>query len=269
MGGILDSLRGLMRTFGGGGPQPRSEGLVYAVGDIHGRRDLLEPLFEKLVQDAIGEEARHGAARPPVVFLGDMVDRGPDTRGTLEFLDAIRERPEIETIFLRGNHEEMLLQFLADPVTHRRWLLHGGYETLESYGLGRVGDLEDPGELARIAGDLKAAMGPHVDLLEACATWYEDGNLAFVHAGADPDLPVQMQSDETLIWGCEAFERKRRRDGAWVVHGHTIVEKPVIRHNRIPIDTGAYLTGVLTALKARGTELDFISHEGGMNPPAN
>ena len=242
------------------------DGLAGLLGAFRGRLDLLEPLFEKVLQDAIGEEDRHGETRPPVIFLGDMVDRGPDTRGTLEFLCAIREWPEIETIFLTGNHEEMLLQFLADPVTHRRWLRHGGYETLESYGLGRVGDLDDPGDLARIADDLSAAMGPHVDLMDACTTWYEDGNLAFVHAGADPDLPLHMQRDETLVWGCEAFGRKRRRDGVWVVHGHTIVEKPVVRRNRISLDTGAYLTGMLTALKVRGTELVFLSQTGGAGP---
>lgn len=264
MAGIFGKLTASL-GLGGEAKKPRSDRLIYAVGDVHGRADLMEVLLEKILVDALRERERSGDVCPPVVFLGDVVDRGPDSKGALELLCAIRDWPEIAPILLMGNHEAMLLKFLSDPVRHRRWLTYGGYETLVSYGLGRVGDLGDETELQRIAAALAEAMGDHLEMLQQAVTWHVDGNLAFVHAGADPDLPIEMQPEDALIWGTEAFERKRRRDGIWIVHGHTIVEKPVARRGRIPLDTGAYITGVLTALKIHGTDLRFLNHTGAFN----
>ncbi len=266
MSGLFGSLGSSLFGLGGDGRKPRSDRLLYAIGDVHGRSDLLEVLIEKILVDALREHDRTGESCPPVIFLGDVIDRGPDSRGVLELMCAIREWPEIAPILLMGNHEAMLLNFLDDPVPNRRWLKYGGYEMLVSYGLGRIGDLENPDELARIGAALRDAMGDHIEIIEGAVPWHEDGNLAFVHAGADPELPISIQKPETLIWGHEAFERKRRKDGKWIVHGHTIVEKPVVKRNRISLDTGGYITGVLTALKINGTVLRFLSQEGDFNP---
>jgi len=261
MSGILDGLGGrLLGGFSRSRPRPRADGLVYAVGDIHGCTDLLEPLIEKILSDALREQETMPDGPPPaVVFLGDMVDRGPDSRGTLEFISAIRDWPEISPVLLLGNHEVMLLEFLSDPVKNHRWLRFGGYETLVSYGLGKIGDIGSAAELRHIAEDLGAAMGPHVDLLKSCVYWHLDGNIAFVHAGADPDVGLALQTPETLTWGSDKFGRKQRGDGLWIVYGHTIVERPSARRGRIALDTGAYATGVLTAMKAKNDEIRFFS----------
>lgn len=249
----------MLRGVGLDAGRPCSDRLVYAVGDVHGRADLLELLVEKLLTDALRECEDSGEARPPVVFLGDMIDRGPDSRGVLEFLSGMQDWPELDLHLLGGNHEAMLFDFLEAPTENVRWLRYGGYETLESYGLGRVGDLENPDDVTRLATELEQAMGAHLVLLQTCQPSFVDGNLAFVHAGADPDLPIGSQPIETVLWGCEAFTRKRRSDGMWVVHGHDIVEKPVVRRGRIALDTGAYASGKLSAMKIRGTDLQFMS----------
>ena len=249
--------------FGTSGPQdpPRSDRLLYAVGDVHGRIDLLMPLIDRLFTDAVArmDESR-GAAE--LVFVGDLIDRGPDSRSVIEFVSAIRDWPEIEPIFLVGNHELMLLQFLHDPVQGRRWLRHGGYETCLSYGLNRMGDLGDADQLRRIAEDLKGEMGPHLDFIENLRPWHLNGNVLLTHAGAEPALPPAEQPIEALVWGAPEFQRKSREDGLWVVYGHAIVEQPSVRQGRIPIDTGAYRTGRLTALKVDRGEVSFLTETG-------
>ncbi len=245
--------------FGQGGP--RSDSLLYAIGDIHGRIDLLIPLTERLLGDALSF-AQENAKAPEVVFVGDMIDRGPHSQQVIEFLMAVQEWPELDPVFLVGNHELMLLQFLDNPVEGRRWLRYGGYETLVSYGLGKIGDIGDGDELHRIAEDLRAAMGPHLGFIENLKAWHANGNVLFAHAGADPVLPPAEQPIEALIWGTPEFERTRRPDGMWVVHGHTVVEEPTVRLGRIPIDTGAYITGKLTAFRLRGDEIGFLTEQG-------
>ncbi|MEM7188961.1 MAG: metallophosphoesterase, partial [Pseudomonadota bacterium] len=213
---------------GGSSASPaRADGLVYAVGDIHGCTNLMESLLENILSDVLREQSRReDQTPPPVIFLGDVIDRGPDSAGTLEYLMAITEWPEISPVFILGNHEAMLLEFLADPVTGRRWLNHGGLETLISYGLSRLGDLGDPAERTRIARDLKVFMGPHLAFLETFVPVHRSGNLWFVHAGADPNLPMEVQPADTLIWGARDFHKIRRKDDSWIVHGHNIVEQP-------------------------------------------
>lgn len=245
---------------------PCSESLIYAIGDIHGRTDLLERLIERVLTDAMREQTHSPEIPVPnVVFVGDLIDRGPDSAGTLEFLMAIRDWPELEPVYLTGNHEEMLLDFLSDPVRNASWLRHGGWETLVSYGLGRVGDLGSAKELQRIGDALTARMGPHVEFLESFTALHRNGNLWFVHAGADPALPMEVQPEAALIWGTPDFLQKKRRDDEWVVHGHVIVDEPTVRHGRIAIDTGAYATGCLTAMKVDGTEISFLGERGQPN----
>ena len=233
---------------------------LYVIGDVHGRADLLVSLVDRIMQDAAGSGS--DTMRPELVFVGDVIDRGPDSRSVIEFLIAVDAWPELETTFLVGNHELMLLQFLNDPVIGRRWLRFGGYETLQSYEPGRIGDLGSDDELRRIAGVLRDAMGPHLEFVENLRPWHSNGNLLITHAGADPMLPPAQQTIEALVWGVPGFYQTPREDGLWVVHGHTIVEQPSAREGRIAIDTGAYRTGVLTALKVVGTDVSFITEAG-------
>lgn len=241
-------------------PPIQSARPIYVIGDVHGRADLLVALVDRIMQDAaaLGEDAM----RPELVFVGDIVDRGPDSRSVIEFLIAVQDWPELESTFLVGNHELMLLQFLNDPVIARRWLRHGGYETLLSYDPGRIGDLGNDDELRRLAGILREAMGPHLEFVENLRPWHSNGNLLITHAGADPMLAPSQQTIEALVWGVPSFFEHPREDGLWVVHGHTIVEAPIAREGRIAIDTGAYKTGLLTALKVVGTEVSFITETG-------
>lgn len=251
--GGLAALVGLGRQAG-----PRPESLVYAVGDLHGRLDLLVELVEAVLDDA----ATVGAASeiPEIVFLGDYVDRGPDSRSTLEFLMAMQEWPEVEPVFLVGNHELMLLDFLRDPVMHWSWLRNGGVSTMDSYGVHGSGELEGPDQLMGAASALREAMGPHVDFLTRLAPWHRNGNLLFVHAGANPRVAPEYQPLDALVWGAESA--RRRKDGLWVVHGHFTVERPEFGRGRIAIDTGAWLTGRLTAMRAREGRIAFLTTNG-------
>ena len=256
----------LTRAFSGGqcrGKHPvQSDSLVYAVGDVHGRVDLLEPLVEKILNDVLQTQDA-GAPPPEVVFIGDVIDRGPDSAAVLEMLTAIETWPEIKPVFLSGNHEEMLLGFLEDPAANKRWLRYGGYETLLSYQLDLKGDLFDDDNVQQVAVELANVMGAHVDLLKRFVRYHRNGNMYFVHAGADPTQPVESQSSQTLVWGEKLDETKPRRDGMWIVHGHTVVEKPVVRGGRISIDTGAYLSGALTALRVEADKISFLRETGG------
>lgn len=248
-------------------PPVQADRALYVVGDVHGRADLLVSLVDQIMQDVADREI--DTARPELVFVGDLIDRGDDSKSVIEFLVAVHEWPEIDTTFLVGNHEIMLLQFLHDPMAGRRWLKFGGYETLQSYGLGRIGDLGDEAELHRIAGELTRAMGPHLEFIENLRPWHANGNLLITHAGADPALAPSEQTIDALVWGVPAFHRQTRTDGLWVVHGHTIVEKACAREGRISIDTGAYRTGTLTALRVLGRDVSFLHQTGAASTNAD
>ncbi|MEM9058849.1 MAG: metallophosphoesterase [Pseudomonadota bacterium] len=241
-------------------PPIRADRPLYVIGDVHGRDDLLVPLVDRIMQDV----ATHAsdAEKPELIFVGDIIDRGIGSRGVIEFLMAVQEWPELDTHFLVGNHELMMLQFLNDPVMGRRWLRFGGYETIQSYEIGRVGDLSDDQELCRIAEALHLALGPHLGFVENLKPWHVNGNLLITHAGADPAVPPTQQTIEALVWGIPTFYQTPREDGLWVVHGHTIVEEPTVHDGRIAIDTGAYRSGRLTALKVVGTDVSFLIETG-------
>ena len=244
---------------------PRVQGALYAVGDLHGRLDLLEELVDRILRDALDPDLP--AEGPPVLaFVGDLIDRGPDSAGVLEFLSAIRQWPDFECVFIMGNHEEMLLKFLDNPVQGRRWIRFGGYETLLSYGLNRLGDLDDDDNLVALAGQLRSVMGEHLRIFEELVASYQFDNVLVTHAGADPSMPAAAQPPKVLAWGCDAFLKTRRTDGLWVVHGHHIVDEPSIQGGRIAIDTGAYTTGRLTALRLVGEDASFLSATGEATP---
>jgi len=231
---------------------PETERWVYAIGDVHGRADLLIALLEQILADS----ARH-EGRPELVFLGDYVDRGEGARDTLDLLIAVSDWPEIDPVFLMGNHEQMLLRFLQDPVRAAPWLRYGGLQTLMSYGV-PVHETETPEALTEIRDRLGDAMGPHIEFIEALRLYHRSGNVVFVHAGADPDRPPEEQDIPSLLWGHKAFFTKPRRDGLWVVHGHTVVNAPEMHAGRIALDTGAYYTGRLSAIRFAEGDTEFF-----------
>ncbi|NKX45458.1 metallophosphoesterase [Roseicyclus persicicus] len=230
---------------------PRPASTTYVVGDLHGRADLLELMLE-LIDGHIGGT---GSADPQLVFVGDLVDHGPDSAGVVARLQELtRDFPDNVTC-LMGNHERMMLDVLNDPVARGpRWLREGGGATLASYGI-PTGALEAaaPARAWReMAAGLDAALGPDTrDWLESRPLSWRSGNLWAVHAGADPARPMAEQTARVLLWGHPEFGSAPRGDDAWVAHGHVVLEAPVFAEGRIGVDTGAWSTGRLTAVAIR------------------
>ena len=219
---------------------------VYAVGDIHGRLDLLEALVTAIEAD----DAARAKADTTLVLLGDLVDRGPDSAGVIAFARALAARRRVR--ILAGNHEEMFLGGLEKLDTLRHFIKHGGRETILSYPIDpavyRELTLEETQGLVR-------AIVPEADL--AFMRGFEDrfviGDYLFVHAGIMPGVPLEAQKTEYLRWMREPFLSYKGDHGWCVVHGHTITDDVVVTPNRIGIDTGAYASGRLTALGLEGT----------------
>ena len=228
-------------------------GLIYAVGDIHGRHDLLDRLIAR-----IGDDASAAGVRPTIVFMGDYIDRGDGSRKTVDLLMEVSRAPDADTVFLMGNHEQMMLGFLRDPDSAARWLRFGGRETLMSYGIRGAADLGKRGAAAGVRAELAEALGTHLGFVEGLRLCHRAGNLFFAHAGADPAIPVDEQEVQALLWGCKAFATTPRDDGIWVVHGHVVVDLPSAAGGRISVDTGAYFSGRLTAARIFGGEVSFI-----------
>lgn len=230
----------------------------YAVGDIHGRADLLEPLLAKL--EARACEDTRPAGEPLVVFLGDYVDRGRESARVLDLL--IEGRPAgFERRYIKGNHEQSMLAFMTDPVANRAWLMHGGNETLMSYGVQPPSPLHAKDEDWQAAGAALAQKLPpaHRQFLDELQRYVIMGDYVFVHAGIDPARTLAKQTDADLFWIRGRFLNSRRRTKYRVVHGHTPVDAPYADRRRIAVDTGAYASGVLTAVRLEGEEVEFIS----------
>lgn len=226
---------------------------MYAIGDIHGRLDLLDELLARIGADNRAREP----AKVTVVFLGDLIDRGPHSAQVIERLRTWQPT-DAGVVFLCGNHEEVLLRVLAgEPAILPDWLKFGGAECLASYGL-------DPGELAdceegeAIAAIRAAVPAEHRAFLKGFADTFRFGDYLFVHAGIRPGLDVAAQAQKDLRWIRHPFLDDRSDHGFVVVHGHTISDGVEERPNRIGIDTGAYRSGVLTALAIEGTERWFL-----------
>lgn len=225
--------------------------ILYAVGDIHGECALLEKLLDCIIHDAATAGAGQAAT---IIFLGDYVDRGPDSRGVLERLSS-PPPAGLEWRFLRGNHEQALLDFLTEPEGAAPWLRFGGVETLASYGVLAPPGTVDPRRLAALASQLVERLpSRHLDFLRRTEMMAVVGDYVFVHAGIDPTLPLDQQRPEDLLWMREGFIDRPVRGDHVIVHGHTIVEAPLVVGNRIAIDTGAYATGRLTAVALAGRE---------------
>ena len=222
---------------------------AYAVGDVHGRLDLLQDLLAKIH----AELQHHPAPKAVLVFVGDLIDRGPSSAQVVERLRTY-QRDGIRTVFLLGNHEEVLLRILGgDASLIDKWRWFGGAECLQSYGV-------DPAQLDRASDDealsivRSAIPREHVDFLESFSDSCRFGDYFFVHAGIRPGVEIEQQSQADLRWIREPFLLDDTDHGCVVVHGHTITPDVDQRSNRIGIDTGAYRTGVLTALAIEGTD---------------
>lgn len=234
---------------------------AYAVGDIHGRLDLLEELLELIESDCAGR----GKAKTCIIFLGDLVDRGPQSAEVVERLRLYRPA-FAKTVFLMGNHEEVLLRLLGGEMDLlANWLLYGGAECALSYGI-------DPEALERAEPDEALAMlrraipKQHELFLSGFADTASFGDYLFVHAGIRPGVPLASQAKSDLLWIRRPFLDHEGEHGHVVVHGHTISEEVEFRPNRIGLDTGAYRTGILTALGIEGRE-SWLLQTGTMQQP--
>lgn len=225
---------------------------LYAVTDVHGRADLLSQLFARIDDDL--QSRPH--PRSTQVFLGDYIDRGPNSRQVIDLL--IERRRAHDTTFLKGNHEECILRLMSDPAVFSEWKMIGGLSTVLSYGVASTAH-KDPESHARIASALAEAIpDSHHRFFRDLALSFTLGDFFFAHAGVRPGVPLEAQSQQDLLWIRDEFLWHEEDFGKIVVHGHTPVEKPEIRPNRINIDTGAYATGRLTCLVLEDDQMGFL-----------
>jgi serine/threonine protein phosphatase 1 len=212
--------------------------LIFAIGDIHGSLRKLQNLIERC--------ERYADGRPMTfIFLGDYIDRGPDSAGVVSYVIDLQARLPEQVIALKGNHEAMALDIVDGVIPADRWLAQGGFETLRSYGV-------------RSAAELP---GAHMHWLRSLPVSYDDGRRFFVHAGIDPNKRFNAQQDHDLFWIREPFLSDRRDHGRLIVHGHTPINgrKPDLRANRLNIDTGAVFGGPLTAAVFGDAEIKPIT----------
>lgn len=233
--------------------------LVYAVGDVHGCRRHLEKMHERILEDAEGAGDFENRI---VIYLGDYIDRGPDSKGVV---DLLIEKPldGFKAHHLIGNHEAFLLDFLQDPEMGPGWLFNGGVSTLESYGI----NLDTSGGglalTQEVLGDIHERLirnlpDSHVDFYDNLELAVALGDYFFVHAGIRPGVPFEEQTDDDMIWIRDEFLESDADHGKVIVHGHTITQTPDLRGNRMGVDTGAFATGNLTALVLERHEFDTL-----------
>lgn len=227
-------------------PRVPDDTVVWAVGDIHGCLDLLKALVDGIVADAASSDA----SRKVVIFLGDYIDRGPDSRGVLRYLIDLPKDAGIEWRFLKGNHEEAMLKFLSDPSFGPNWCEYGGDAALASYGL-KPPEMKHRVEAwARVAADLDHKVtAQEREFLETLEYSLSVGDYFFAHAGARPGIALDRQSERDLMWIRNSFLDDETPFEKVVVHGHTPTEEPHIDQRRIGVDTKAYASGTLSAVR--------------------
>ena len=234
---------------------------AYAIGDIHGQLALLHRAHDRIAADM----ARHGPA--PVVHVGDLVDRGPDSRGVIDLLmQGIAEGRDWTV--LKGNHDRLFSLFLTDPAAQDPGLrpelswLHprlGGAETLASYGVRAAADRP----IAPVHAEALAAVpAAHRRFLETLPTWHRLGDILFVHAGLRPGIAIEDQTETDLLWIRQAFLEDPRDHGPLIVHGHTALDAPTHYGNRVNIDSSAGYGGPLTAIALEGREVFLLTDQG-------
>jgi serine/threonine protein phosphatase 1 len=225
----------------------------YAIGDVHGCEGLLANLLDQI-------EKREHSGTPRIIFVGDYVDRGEGSALTLKWLYALSTVPDLTVVCLMGNHEDMMIKFMDDPKEHgARWLRYGGLQTLDSFGIRGISQSSTDAAMVKARNSLRAKMDKGMeDWLRALPVFWQSGNIAVVHAGADPAIPLDRQEPRNLKWGHKDFATQPRADGIWIIHGHTIVDDACVEDGRISIDTGAYATGRLTAAYISENCIRFI-----------
>lgn len=224
------------------GTPPAPDAPFFAIGDVHGRDDLLARLLDQIARRDPGA---------PVICLGDMIDRGPASAAVLH-----RLRAHPKAVCLMGNHEKMMLDFLDDPAgSGAPWLRHGGTATLRSFGI----ETAPERPAAALAAELRDALGDLHGWLRDLPLWWRSGNMACTHAGADPALPIETQDRAALLWGHRRFGERHRADGLWVLHGHVITPDPGWEPGRVWLDTGAYGTGRLSAAHVHPGEIALLT----------
>ena len=236
---------------------------VYAVGDIHGCVRQLDQLHDLILADW----QSHCDVQPEgiVVYLGDYIDRGPQSRAVIDCLSAHRDDGLLR-IFLKGNHEDMLERFLDDPEAAADWLEYGGLATLLSYGIYPV-DNNRPRNVKQLAQQLKLIMPQaHHAFYKNLDMSFSVGGYFFCHAGVRPGVSVDRQTAHDLLWIRNEFVASESDFGKIVVHGHSPVDAPEALFNRINVDTGAYATGRLTCAVLWLDQVAFLSTEQGLTP---
>ena len=229
---------------------------VYAIGDIHGRSDLLDRMVEAIARDL----KQNPAGRSLAVTLGDYIDRGADSRGVLDRL--IKNPFPCEYIPLKGNHEALLESFLTDSSVGEHWRRLGGLETLVSYRV-PVRALMMGKDYEQAAQALQAALpAAHLQFISSLRKCLPVGRYFLCHAGVRPGIPLERQTEEDLLWIRDQFLQSRADFGKIVVHGHTPAEKPEVLTNRINVDTGAYMTGYLTCAVLDRDGVRFLCASG-------
>lgn len=235
---------------------PLTDRLTYAVGDIHGRADLLTRLLDRMREDR--RQRWRGGQVPLVVFLGDYIDRGPHSREVIDLLLAFAAEPEFESRFLLGNHEDAMIDYLDGRISGLGWSKHGGDTTLRSYGV------EPPREESRTAWSARrdpfraAVPAAHRAFLDGLELMIAAGRLLFVHAGIRPGVAIEEQTKRDLLWIRREFLDGERDDGLLVVHGHTPKSEAYGAAGRLCLDSGSYVTGRLTAAVFDGAEVHLI-----------
>lgn len=225
---------------------------IYAVGDIHGRADLLKQTFTLIDSDIAATKP----TRTIEVFLGDYIDRGPASKETIDLL--IDRGITRDAVFLRGNHETMLQRLLGGMLDGPNLRSFGLLQTLRSYGIASPLNPDRKEEIALIK-ELKTVFpDKHQKFLESLRPSFSCGDFFFVHAGVRPGIPLERQDENDLIWIRDEFLNFTGSFGKYVVHGHTPVQKPDIRSNRINIDTGAYATNNLTTIKIQRSHIAIL-----------
>lgn len=227
-------------------PRARLDERLYVIGDVHGCDSLLEDLLERIDADFYAEPTDLPVR---LVFVGDYVDRGERSRQVVDRLIELEQNPKLNVCCLKGNHEALLLDFLFDPVATAGWLEHGGLETLASYGVPAPLRRRRERDFVGLAADLEQRLGPHRAFLEGLQLSFQSGNIFVSHAGASPDRPLAAQQPDTLLWGDDRFLEVGGPQDCVVVHGHWAGDIVDWGRNRVCIDTGAYLSQRLTALR--------------------
>ena len=239
---------------------------LYAIGDIHGQLGLLQAAHDLIADDM----ARHGPG--PVIHVGDLVDRGPDSRGVIDFLaDGIAAGKD--WVVLKGNHDRMFTRFLRDPWEPEPGLraelswLHprlGGADTLRSYGVANAGDRP----VEKVHAEAREAIPQaHVAFLSARPVLHRAGDCVFVHAGIRPGVALEDQTETDLVWIREPFLTETASFGPLIVHGHTAIDAATHYGNRLNLDSGAAYGGPLSAVVIEGREAALLTSGGRQKLP--